>query len=257
MRCALIIEYDGTEFNGWQRQPTAPSVQQVVERALCRVADQDVKTTCAGRTDSGVHALAQVVHFDTDAQRPARSWRLGANTHLPSTVSVVWAGTVADDFNARFSAVERSYRYLILNRSSRAAISQNRAWSVPRPLDVQRMRRAAPYFLGEHDFSAFRSANCQAKNPIRTVACLEIEAFGEYIVVQISANAFLQNMVRIVTGVLVTVGSGEQEPQWVGELLRHGDRTLGGPTVPACGLCLLQVRYPNEYGIPLLRAPFI
>lgn len=257
MRCALVIEYDGTDFNGWQVQPDAPSVQRSVEQALSRVADQEIKTICAGRTDSGVHAAGQVVHFDTDARRSPRSWCLGANTHLPPTVSVVWAGDVADDFNARFSAVERTYRYLIVNRSSRAAVSLNRAWSVPRALDICSMRKAAHYFLGEHDFSAFRSAQCQAKNPRRRLSGLEIEAFGSRIAIQVSANAFLQNMVRIITGVLVAVGVGDQEPQWVEELLDHGDRTLGGPTVPACGLSLVRVRYPAEYGIPLRRATFI
>lgn len=257
MRCALLIEYDGSDFNGWQRQPNAPTVQQNVEEALSRVADQPIKTICAGRTDAGVHARGQVVHFDTDSLRTARSWCLGANTHLPPTVSVIWAGNVAEDFNARFSAIERSYSYTILNRSTRAGLDRQRVWTVPRPLDIQRMRTAAKIFPGEHDFSAFRAASCQANNARRNVSRLEIEAYGDKIVVQVCANAFLQNMVRIIVGVLVTVGSGDQEPHWVGELLSHGDRTQGGPTVPACGLSLAQVRYPDEYGIPVPGPTFI
>ncbi|MDH3645202.1 MAG: tRNA pseudouridine(38-40) synthase TruA [Gammaproteobacteria bacterium] len=257
MRCALVIEYDGSGFNGWQHQPAAANVQDCVEQALSRVADHDVKTVCAGRTDSGVHALAQVVHFDTVVERPAHSWRLGANTHLPPSISVVWAGAVADDFNARFSARERTYRYLILNRSSRAAVEQTRAWSYPQCLDVRRMREAAPLFLGKHDFSAFRAAGCQARTTQRTVSQLEVDAHGDHVVIQVAANAFLQNMVRIITGVLVTIGTGDRETHWVDELLNHGDRTQGGVTVPACGLSLVRVRYPEEYGIPMPVSSFM
>lgn len=257
MRCALVIEYDGTEFNGWQIQPSAPSVQQSVERALSLVADHKIKTICAGRTDSGVHACGQVVHFDTDAVRTPRNWCLGANTNLPSTVSVVWAGCVPDEFNARFSATERTYRYRILNRSSRAAIDARSVWTVPRRLDIARMRQAARLMIGKHDFSAFRSADCQARTATRQLTQVDIEAFGDHVVVCVSANAFLQNMVRIITGVLVAVGMGDREPEWVGELLGHGDRTLGGVTVPACGLSLVRVRYPARFGIPLRRDAFI
>ncbi len=254
MRCVLIIEYDGTDFCGWQRQPTAPSVQAHVEAALAEVAGHEVKTVCAGRTDAGVHALGQVVHFDTAVVRPQRAWRLGVNTHLPPSISVVWAGQAGDEFSARFSATERTYRYRILNRSSRGALEHRRAWCVPRPLDIGRMRAAAPLFIGEHDFSAFRAADCQAGTANRFVSAVDIEARGDRIAVQVSANAFLKNMVRIVTGVLVTIGAGEREPDWVRALLEHGDRTRGGATAPACGLSLVRVRYPAEFGIPMTTA---
>ena len=251
MRQALIIEYDGSAFSGWQRQPDARSVQSCVESALSKVADHEVQTICAGRTDAGVHALGQVIHFDTDATRSARSWCLGANTHLPSDVSVVWAGAVADDFSARYSAVERSYRYRILNCSNRAALQHRRAWFFPEKLDVERMRLATRALLGKHDFSAFRAANCQARTAVREVSRAELDACGDEIVLHVSANAFLMNMVRIITGVLVTIGTGEQAPQWVEELISHGDRTRSGLTAPPEGLYLVQVRYPAQHAIPM------
>ncbi len=251
MRYAAIIEYDGAPFSGWQRQPEAPSVQAAVETALSRVADQDIATVCAGRTDAGVHAMAQVVHFDSATGRTPRSWMLGANSNLPATVSVTWAGEVAEDFSARFSAIERSYRYRIINRSSRSV--DPRAWCIPRRLEVERMRAAATAFPGERDFSAFRAADCQANTASRFVSALEIDRYGDEIVIRVSANAFLKNMVRIITGVLVEIGSGAREPAWVSELLASGDRTRGGVTAPAQGLSLVQVRYPSQCGIPLLR----
>lgn len=250
MRYALVLEYDGRDFHGWQRQRNARSVQATVEHALSRVADHPVKTICAGRTDAGVHATAQVVHFDSCADRRPESWRRGTNANLPDSASVVWAGAMRDDFNARFSAVERSYRYLILNRPSRGALYHGRAWWVHRPLALDRMRDAASRLIGEHDFSAFRASACQSKTPMRFVSHIEIAACGDLVIVDISANAFLHNMVRIVTGVLVAIGVGEREPGWIDTLLRHRDRRQGGTTAPPDGLYLSAVRYPPQHLIP-------
>ncbi|MBT8136480.1 MAG: tRNA pseudouridine(38-40) synthase TruA [Gammaproteobacteria bacterium] len=246
MRYAAIIEYDGTDFCGWQRQPSAPSVQAVVESAFAKVADHEISTVCAGRTDAGVHARGQVVHFDSHAERSLRSWMLGANTHLPETVRVRWVGRVAEDFSARFSAVERSYRYRLSTASSAGSLDRISTWCTPRRLDVSRMRAAAPHFLGEHDFSAFRAANCQANTASRFVSQLEIDAADNEITIHVSANAFLKNMVRIMVGVIVAIGAGEREPDWVRQLLVSGDRSRGGLTAPAAGLCLMAVRYPGH-----------
>lgn len=253
MRYALVLEYDGRGFRGWQRQPDAPTVQASVEDALGAIADHPVAVTCAGRTDAGVHAIAQVVHFDSVARRETVAWMLGANTHLPATISVVWAAPVAADFHARFSAVERSYRYVILNRSARSALHAGRAWCVHRRLSLQPMRAAARALVGEHDFSAFRAAACQSRSPLRCVTQLEIAAAGDYIVIDISANAFLHNMVRIVAGVLVAVGSGRRAPEWVAAVLESRDRTLAGATAPADGLYLTGVRYAAPHEIPAQR----
>ncbi|MBT8143250.1 MAG: tRNA pseudouridine(38-40) synthase TruA, partial [Gammaproteobacteria bacterium] len=228
----------------------AESVQACVETALSVVADTPVATTCAGRTDSGVHALAQVVHFDSDAQRRPHAWRLGSNANLPATVSVIWAGVVGEGFHARYSAAERTYQYRITSRPSRPALDAQRAWHIHEPLDVATMRRAAKHLLGEHDFSAFRSAGCQANTPHRHVSELEIEARDDDVVITISANAFLQNMVRIVTGVLVDIGRGKHHPDWVTVLLANADRTAAAATAPAHGLYLAAVRYLEPHQVP-------
>lgn len=254
MRYALVLEYDGRSFSGWQRQPNAHTVQGSVESALSSVANEPITVTCAGRTDAGVHAIAQVVHFDTDAERELVAWTLGSNVHLPASVSVVWAAPVAGEFHARFSAVERRYRYLILNRPTRSALHAGRAWCVHKPLALEPMRRAARRLIGEHDFSAFRAAACQSKTPIRRITQLDVSAAGEYVVIDISANAFLHNMVRIVAGVLVAVGSGRRQPQWVATLLQSRDRTRSGATAPADGLYLTGVRYAPPHRIASLRA---
>ncbi len=250
MRHALVIEYDGRPFHGWQRQPDAVTVQQQVETALSKVADRPVSVICAGRTDAGVHARAQVVHFDTDAQRRDVAWRLGVNATLPPAISVLWAGPVADGFHARFSATERTYTYVIENRTSRSALYEGRVWWVHRGLCVGAMREAAAGLLGEHDFSAFRSAACQAATPNRYVAGIDVARRGDYVAITVSANAFLQNMVRIIAGVLVRIGAGEQSPAWIGELLRERDRRRAGVTAPATGLYLTGVSYPDPHDIP-------
>jgi tRNA pseudouridine38-40 synthase len=250
MRIALGIEYDGTSYNGWQRQKNGIGVQQRLEEALAVVADENIEVVCAGRTDTGVHASGQVVHFDTRAERSDRGWLLGANTNLPPDISVSWVRRVSDDFHARFSATGRGYRYRILNRLQRSALHRHRAWWVYEPLDEKLMHEAAQQLLGQHDFSAFRAAGCQAKSAIRNLSSIAVERDGDWITVSVSANAFLMHMVRNITGTLATVGQGEQAPGWVAEVLESRDRTAGGVTAPPHGLTLVSVDYPEEFGIP-------
>jgi tRNA pseudouridine38-40 synthase len=249
-RLAIGIEYDGTGYCGWQRQDHALSIQQVVEEALSRVADATVAVNAAGRTDAGVHARGQVAHFDTDAERAPRAWLLGTNSNLPPDVSVSWVATVADDFDARYSAVARTYEYLILNRAARSALHHHRAWWVHGALDVAAMQAAAPLVLGEHDFSAFRAAQCQARSPRRDLQLLEVRREGAFIRVTCRANAFLHHMVRNLVGSLVRIGRGEERPGWLREVLEGRDRRAAGMTAAACGLYLARVHYPAACGLP-------
>ncbi len=253
MRWALGVEYDGSGFVGWETQRNGPSVQAAVEEALARVAAHPVATVCAGRTDSGVHAWEQVVHFDTAVSRSPRSWTLGANANLPAGISVLWARQVSDDFNARFSALSRRYRYLIYNRPIRLANLRRRMTWWRRPLDVEAMRRAAVHLLGEHDFSAFRASGCQARTPVRTVSRLDVERTGEVVSLDVEANAFLHHMVRNIAGVLMAVGSGRFPPHWARQVLEGRDRRLGGVTAPPTGLYLYAVRYPEKYHLPRVQ----
>ena len=250
-RFALGLEYDGTSFMGWQSQ-THPgrTVQSSVEGALGRVADHAVAVTCAGRTDAGVHASGQVIHFDTDARRSLRGWLLGANSNLPPDVAASWILEMPEDFHARFSAEARQYRYVILNRLTRPALAREQVTWTYKPLDAGRMLLAARHLLGRHDFSAFRSVECQAKQPVRTLQRLDVRREGERIVIDAMADGFLHHMVRNITGVLMAVGEGKQEPDWAKAVLEGRDRTLGGVTAPAAGLCLVAVRYPGRFAIP-------
>ena len=250
MRIAMGIEYDGSRFSGWQRQTHATGVQQVLEQALSKVADHPVEVVCAGRTDAGVHATAQVVHFDTTAARSARAWILGATCNLPAAVCVTWAQPAADDFHARFSAAGRQYRYVILNRAVRPALLRERVCWEYRPLDAQRMAAAAGCLIGEHDFSSFRAQGCQARHPRREIYSIDIERRGEFIYLDIAANAFLHHMVRNIAGTLLAVGRGDQPIEWVADVLAARDRTHGGITAPAGGLYLVQVRYPERFALP-------
>ena len=251
MKIALGIEYDGSAFHGWQaQQQGVRNVQITLEQALSRVADHPVRVVCAGRTDTGVHALGQVVHFETDAQRSGRNWLLGSNVNLPADVSVTWAREVNADFSARFSAVSRRYRYFILNRTSRSAVLAGRVTWTHRPLDAGVMHRAAQVLVGEHDFSSYRALGCQAKSPVRTLHSITVERHGEFVVLSLHANAFLHHMVRNIAGVLMAIGRGDQPLEWAGEVLRLRDRTLGGVTAPPHGLYFEQVEYPQEFGIP-------
>jgi tRNA pseudouridine38-40 synthase len=222
-RIALGIEYDGSAFRGWQSQAHATGIQSLVERALAAVADHPVEVTAAGRTDAGVHALMQVVHFDTTAERTERGWMLGATSNLPKQITVLWARGVSDAFHARYSAQARSYRYYILNRPVRAAIGADYVSWVREPLDEGRMHAAAQFLLGEHDFSSFRAAQCQARTPMRRVFEVSVQRFGAVLELQITANAFLHHMVRNIAGVLIAIGTGERPIDWTREVLEARD----------------------------------
>ena len=252
MRIALGIEYNGSAFCGWQTQSSGCGVQDALEPALAGIAGAKIATICAGRTDAGVHALAQVVHFDCTAARPESAWVRGTNAALPASVAATWARPVTDEFNARYSARERCYRYVLLNHPVRPAVNQGRVGWFHAALDIARMCEAAPYLLGEHDFSAFRSAECQAKSPVRVLQRLDIRRSGEYVVFELAANAFLHRMVRNIVGCLVYVGKGRHAPAWIGEVLASRDRALAAPTMDAAGLYLAHVSYDAEWGLPQL-----
>jgi tRNA pseudouridine38-40 synthase len=250
VRIALGIEYDGTSYNGWQRQKNGIGVQQRLEEALASVANEPVDVVCAGRTDTGVHASGQVVHFDTSADRGERGWLLGANTNLPPDISVSWVRQVSEDFHARFSATSRRYRYVILNRLQRSALHRHRAWWVYQPLDEKIMHEAAQSLLGEHDFSAFRAAGCQAHSATRELTSISVARHDDWVILDVTANAFLMHMVRNITGTLAAIGQGEQPIEWIREVLESRDRTLGGVTAPPHGLTLVAVDYPEGFGVP-------
>ena len=250
MRVALGLEYDGTAYNGWQRQRTGNGVQEQLEAALSKVANEDIEVVCAGRTDTGVHASGQVVHFDTNSTRDDRGWLLGVNTNLPDDVSVTWSRHVDESFHARFSATARSYEYLILNRLERSALHRHRAWWVYDDLDVANMQTAAAALVGRHDFSAFRAAGCQASTAIREITDLTLTRNGNWILLEVTANAFLQHMVRNITGTLVAIGRGDAAPEWAASVLESKDRKTGGMAAPPHGLTLVSVQYPPEFEVP-------
>ena len=250
-RIAVGLEYDGSGFAGWQTQAQAPSVQAAVEAALSTVADEPVSVIIAGRTDAGVHSAGQVAHFDTAASRSARGWILGTNAHLPETVSVRWAQVVPRHFHARYSAESRTYRYFIHNRLGRSALSAGRVALIYQPLDVERMVEAARWLPGEHDFSAFRAAECQARSPVRRLHSLCVWREGEHVIIEATANAFLHHMVRNLAGLLIAVGQGKAPPEWARQVLESRDRTQAAPTAPPQGLYFWQVRYPGAFRLPL------
>ncbi len=251
IRMALGVEYRGTRYRGWQRQQAGvPSVQEALERALSKVAAAPISVMCAGRTDAGVHGSGQVVHFDTPVQRPLKAWVMGANANLPADISVTWAQPMPDDFHARFSAVARRYRYVIYNDPVRPAhMAEEVTWN-HRPLEISRMREAAALLVGSHDFTSFRAVQCQAKSPIKTVHHLEVIEHGRFIVLDVRANAFLHHMVRNFAGLLMTIGAGEREPSWAGEVLEARDRRAGGVTAHPYGLYLVRVEYPSRFTLP-------
>ena len=249
-RWAALLEYDGSAYAGWQSQAHAKSLQDTVEAALGFVAGAPVAVVCAGRTDAGVHALGQVIHFDTAARRTPRAWVLGANTRLPPDISLQWAGEVAPDFHARHTALRRIYRYHILNRSARSALAAGRSTWIHRPLDVDAMRTAAQVLLGEHDFSAFRSVECQSKSRMRRVERISVVEDRDSLCIEISANAYLHHMVRNIVGTLLEVQS-ERDPQAaMRQILESRERRLAGATAPAAGLYLCRVEYPATHAIP-------
>jgi tRNA pseudouridine38-40 synthase len=249
-RIALGLEYDGSRFLGWQTQPGGGAVQDALEPALGAIAGAQVDVTAAGRTDRGVHARLQVVHFDTDAQRPPGAWVRGVNALLPDSIAVLWSRVVEADFHARYSAVSRTYRYELLNRGTRPALAAAYVGWFHLPLDIASMREAAAHLVGERDFSAFRSSECQAKTPVRKLHALEIEAHGERIAFVLRANAFLHHMVRNIVGTLVYVGKGKHPASWVAQVLASKDRTRAAPTFGPQGLYLENIQYDARWGLP-------
>jgi tRNA pseudouridine38-40 synthase len=255
-RVAAVIEYDGTQFAGWQSQVHAASIQDAVEAAVGFVAGHPVIAVCAGRTDAGVHATGQVIHFDTTAIRTTRAWVLGANTRLPPSVALQWAGEISGGFHARHSAIRRIYRYYILNRSARSALRQARTAWIHGPLDAGAMHRAAQVLIGEHDFSAFRSIECQSKTPVRRVQRIEVQRDGDVVWLEIEANAYLHHMVRNIVGTLLEVQGGADPPGAMARVLAGGERRYAGFTAPAGGLYLWRVEYPAIYAIPAPTGSF-
>ncbi len=250
MRIALGVEYDGSAYCGWQSQPDVPNVQDALQLALSGVAGEGIAILAAGRTDTGVHALEQVVHFDTNVNRPLTAWVRGANAMLPKDVSVLWAHAVPDEFHARFSAQARSYQYVLINRPSRIGVHHGKVGWFHAPLDVDKMREAARCLLGEHDFSAFRASECQAKTPVKRLAKLDIRQQGDTILFELTADAFLHHMVRNIVGCLVYVGKGKYPPHWLDEVLKGRDRKLAAPTFAPDGLYLRHITYDEKWGLP-------
>ncbi|NUF27412.1 tRNA pseudouridine38-40 synthase [Gilliamella bombicola] len=249
-KIALGIEYDGSGYFGWQRQQSVDSIQEKLESALSIIANAPINVFCAGRTDAGVHATGQVVHFETQAERSPSAWTMGVNSHLPDNIAVRWSQTVEDSFHARFSAIARRYRYVIYNHRYRPAILAKGVSHYYLPLNEILMHQAAQYLLGENDFSSFRAAQCQSRTPWRNIHHIEVTRQGAYIIVDIKANAFVHHMVRNIVGSLLEVGAGNQRPEWIYELLQAKDRTQAAATAKPEGLYLVQVDYPSEYQIP-------
>ena len=249
-RVAAIVEYDGTDFSGWQSQAHSVSLQDAVQDAVGFVAGHPVVTICAGRTDAGVHATGQVIHFDTVAVRTPRAWVLGVNTKLPPTIALQWAGEVTAGFHARHAAIRRIYRYIILNRSARSALQRTRTAWIHRSLDAGAMHSAAQALIGEHDFSAFRSIECQSKTPVRKVERIEVQRTGDIVWMEIEANAYLHHMVRNIVGTLLDVQREPDPAAAMARILAGGERRKAGVTAPAAGLYLWRVEYPAVFGIP-------
>ncbi|MES1982232.1 MAG: tRNA pseudouridine(38-40) synthase TruA [Pseudomonadota bacterium] len=250
MRIALGIEYDGSSFFGWQSQAGGRTVQDALQTSLSSIAGAPIAIIAAGRTDTGVHALEQVVHFDSSAHRPLSAWVRGTNALLPKSVAVLWAHAVPEEFHARFSAQARSYRYHLINRPVRSAVQYGKTGWYHAPLNIERMRTAAQYLLGEHDFSAFRAAECQAKSAVKNLTQLDITQQGEHILFDLSADAFLHHMVRNIVGCLIYVGNGRQSAQWMQQVLLSRKRSTAAPTFAPDGLYLRRVRYDARWGLP-------
>ncbi|WP_395376387.1 tRNA pseudouridine(38-40) synthase TruA [Marinicella sp. W31] len=249
MRYACGLEYDGSGYQGFQTQKNGPSVQVATEKAFTSVAAHDVQVFCAGRTDTGVNALSQVIHFDSDAKRSERQWLLGVNSALPRDISVLWVRAVDTAFHARFSALSRSYVYKILNRAVRPAIGrQQLSWEL-KPLDEKKMHAAAQYLKGEHDFNALRSSQCQSKQPIRQIQEISVRRFGEIVQFDVTANGFLHHMVRNIMGCLIPIGLGDQSIEWMQQVLESKDRKQAGITASPQGLSFKSVQYPSKFGL--------
>ncbi len=249
-RHAVGVEFDGSGYCGWQQQQGLATVQATLAAALSRVLDHPVEITGAGRTDAGVHARALVAHFDTPAVRSERALVLGANTYLPPDIAVQWARQVPDHFHARYSALWRSYRYCILNRPVRAALARGRTAFIHGRMEVEPMREAAQLLLGEHDFSALRAAECQARSPVRRLTALKVARSGDFVVLEVTANAFLHHMVRNLAGLLIHIGQGRAPPAFAAEVLAARDRRIAPATAPAEGLYFWRAGYPAVFGLP-------
>lgn len=250
MKYAACIEYDGSAFMGWQFLKHGVSVQAAVEEAISRVANHPVKVICAGRTDTGVHGIGQIIHFESNAPRSLHSWKLGINSNLPDTVTLRWVQVVDDSFHARFSAGARRYRYIVLNRDTRPAVLFNRVSWHRNPLDHEAMHEAAQYLMGQQDFTSLRAAGCQAKHAVRELLDISVSREADMIYLDVKANAFLYHMVRNIAGTLFLVGEGKQPVSWVPELMAQKNRRLAGATAPAGGLYFVHVDYPAEFGLP-------
>lgn len=253
-RIALLVEYDGAHYSGWQiqKKPAVPTVQENLEAALSRIANHAVSVICAGRTDAGVHACAQTVHFDTDAKRPMKAWLEGVNTYLPKDIAVKVAAPVSNEFHARFSAVKRTYRYIVVNQPVRSAVLAGKVTWVREPLDAALMNEAAQALLGELDFSAYRASGCQSNTPFRFMESIQVHRRGHFIVTELTANAFLLHMVRNIMGVLIAIGKGEKPVQWAKQVLDSKDRTQAGLTAKPDGLYLVKAHYPAVFSLPEL-----
>lgn len=243
---ALLLEYQGQQFYGWQSQTGLRTVQGELEIALSRIANETIEVICAGRTDRGVHALGQVVHFDTQASRPLYGWLSGSNRYLPKDIVIRSLRVVPESFHARFSAVRRSYRYVILNQSVRSALQEGLMTCYHKPLDAELMHQAAQHLVGTHDFSALRAKECQAKSPIRTLYDIRVWRHHQQVSIEVTANAFLHHMVRNMVGSLLKVGTGHKPTSWIAEVLHSRDRAKAGVTAPPDGLYLKQIFYPNQ-----------
>lgn len=253
MRIALGIEYDGSKYFGWQRQQEVVSVQQCVETALSKIADQSIEIFCAGRTDAGVHATGQVVHFDVKCERRMAAWTLGVNSQLPEDIAVRWAKIVEPDFHARFSATARQYRYIIYNSPYRGAILGRGISHYHGHLNESLMHRAGQCLLGEHDFTSFRAVQCQSRSPFRCVHHLDVVRKGDFVIIDIKANAFVHHMVRNIAGSLIEVGQAKHPPEWIDDVLALKDRTKAAATAKPQGLYLVAVDYPASFDIPELE----
>jgi tRNA pseudouridine38-40 synthase len=256
-RIVLAIEYDGSPFQGWQTQPNGKTVQDSLELALLKFTNESITTVCAGRTDTGVHAIEQIVHFDTTLSRANHSWVSGLNTFLPSSISIRWVKEIIDfddsrlnNFHARFSAISRTYYYVLYNNSIRSSIYSKKVGWYYKALSIDKMKKASEYLIGEHDFTVFRAASCQAKSPVKLFYSLEIERHGEFIIFKLKASAFLHHMVRNIVGSLIFVGRGQEEPEWIEKLIQSKDRSLAAPTFMPDGLYLKEIEYDQKWNLP-------
>ncbi|MCR3755202.1 MAG: tRNA pseudouridine(38-40) synthase [Candidatus Westeberhardia cardiocondylae] len=250
MKIALSIAYDGSKFYGWQKQKTLPSIQEKIEYALSKVANEPIKTSCAGRTDAGTHATSQIVHFITNNKLPIQAWTLGVNSHLPKNININWAKQVENDFHARFSAISRRYRYIIYNNPIRTSILNNGITHYKKKLNIKNMNFATKYLIGKKNLSSFKPSKCTSKNPKRNIYFIKIKCINQYIIVDIKANSFFHHMVRNIIGSLIEIGKEKKTKYWIHQLIKYKNRKLAGPTAPSKGLYLVEINYPKKFKLP-------